>query len=157
MTASTSTSAELDADGLLDLLRRQRDLYDQLDALSAGQLQLIEQGTTEALLSLLAERQGVVDQLGAINAQLAPARDRWEQWSANLSDEDRDEVRALLGHVDACIKAIVHRDDEAQRQLTQAQQTVGAELRQVTATGTALGAYHAAPQRNDARFTDRKG
>ncbi len=145
------------AGALLDLLRRQRDFYDQLEALSAGQLDLIEQGTTEALLSLLAERQGVVDQLGQISATLAPVRQHWDQWSADLSDTDRDEVRNLLEHVDGQIKVIVERDDEAQRRLTRAKQTVGNELRQMTAGSTAIGAYNAAPKSADPRFTDRKG
>ena len=147
----------MNAGAFLDLLRRQRDLYDQLDAMSTGQLDLIEQGTTEALLSLLAERQGVVDQLGQITAALSPVRERWDQWSADLSEPDRDEVRGLLEHVDDRIRVIVERDDEAQRRLTSAKQSVGRELRQMTASSTAIGAYQSAPKSTDPRFTDRKG
>ena len=55
MTISTSTPAAMDTGGFLDLLRRQRALYDQLDQLSADATELRE---TNRLLGALLSQLG---------------------------------------------------------------------------------------------------
>lgn len=156
MTASEVSTARPSVPELIELLTRQRDLYARLDELSVGQMQHIEDGATEQLLGVLSQRQGVVDALNRISAELAPYRDNWPAMSGRLDDDDRQAVRELMDEVDTRLQTILERDDQARTKLQAAQQQMGRELRQVTGGAAAVNAYRT--QRSVApRFADRKG
>ena len=147
---------EHDIPALVTLLTQQRDAYRQLSTLSDQQSDLIARGETEQLLTVLSQRQGLVDVVGQIHDKLAPYRQPWEQRSAALSDEQRPQVRQLLDEVETLLGYVLQQDDEARRQLEVAQKKIGSQLSEVARAGSALNAYKGAAS-TDARFTDKQG
>jgi flagellar biosynthesis/type III secretory pathway chaperone len=156
MTTTELSTARPSVPELIELLTRQRDLYAQLDRLSQGQMQHIHEGATEQLLSVLSQRQGVVDALGRLSTELAPYREDWQAMSGRLSGDDRQIVRELMDEVDAMLQAILDRDDQARARLQSAQQQTGRELRQAAGGTQAMHAYRGQAGRNP-RFADQRG
>lgn len=152
-------TASADITLLIDRLTAQRELYQQLKTLSDQQNTLIETGETEQLLSVLSQRQVLVDQLGQLNSEIAPIRQRWPVLSESLSSRQRDHVNDLLEQVESLLQSIIEQDDRDRQNLQAAKQQVVSEVKQVNHAGRAVNAYRAAPQASPsaARFTDRQG
>ena len=67
--AARSQTTEADAEKVICLLRRQVGIYTHLEKLSGRQRDLIAAEDQQQLLTLLAERQKLVDELGALNRE----------------------------------------------------------------------------------------
>ena len=152
-----TTHAPPNVTNLIDLLTEQRDLYTELRTLSDRQTAIIEQGETDALLGLLSQRQGLVDELGRVNGELSPYRTSWDAADEAIPQDSRDRVRGLLEEVEALLADILAQDDRAQQQLRAAQQRIGGELTNVSRAGSAIHAYRGAASSHEARFTDHRG
>ena len=157
--------ADAGLDRLLGLLTEQRDLYAQLRNLSERQSAHIDEGRTEHLLSILSDRQGLVQGLTAINADLAPLRGRMSELSAAAPAADRQRLRSLVDEVQHLLESIIESDDRDRRALEDARTRVGQELTRTAAAPRALRAYRstgsapstAATRPATSRFTDRRG
>ena len=147
----------IDSSSLIDLLSQQRDLYGQLQALTERQTTFIEDGQTEKLLSVLAERQGLVDRLSEINEQLTPFRQSWDRICDSLTEGDRQKLRGLLEDLETRVADILERDRKAQMQLHAAQEAIDVQLAKVSRTGQAMHAYHGGTSGSESRFTDHQG
>ncbi len=160
--ASVGTS---DLDTLLDLLARQRDLYQELQGLSARQQSIIAQGQTEQLLLVLSERQVLVDRLTAINKDLAPLRGRMSELTDGASEDTRMRIRGLVDEVQQLLASIIDRDEQDRRHLEASKASVGQELSRVNTAPAAINAYKSNAFRKAAgpalvgaaRFTDSRG
>lgn len=151
MTASPLSFAK-PAPSLVALLTQQRDLYRQLKLLSDEQATLITDGHTDRLLTLLAQRQRLVDTLTSLNRDLVVARQ-----GLGASDQGaRDRVRLLMDEVDVLLQQIIEQDDRDRQSLQSAQQQVANQLKGVRQGGAALSAYRPSIQPGP-RFTDRQG
>ncbi|GAB4111149.1 MAG: hypothetical protein Kow00105_19820 [Phycisphaeraceae bacterium] len=140
------------------LLTEQRDLYRQLKALSDQQSASIREGSTEQLLSVLSQRQNVIDSLSRLNAELAPYRDRWSQISDSVGDARKTQLRDMLDEIEQLLQQVVAQDEKDREDLKLAQQQIGTQLTRVGQAGRVLKAY--APSGSEARpavFTDRQG
>jgi flagellar biosynthesis/type III secretory pathway chaperone len=155
MAESTAQSLEEDPLTLLELLEQQRDLYYELEKLSAEQSQRIEQGQTEDLLNVLSKRQGLVEQLTQINTRLSPYRDYWGQVAQQLPEGKRQHLRHLLDEVQTLLQRILEQDETDRQQLQAARDEVGNKLQQTQKAGSAMKAYGRAAQQP--RFTDSQG
>lgn len=153
MTATALGPAAARPSPLVALLTRQRDLYRELKTLSDQQATLIEESQTDRLLSLLAQRQRLVDALTELNRELVPVRQALPQ----VSPPQREQVRLLMDEVDTLLQQIIEQDDRDRQNLQAAQRGVAAQIRQVRQGGAAAHAYRPAPQSASARFTDRQG
>lgn len=142
---------------LIELLQRQRGLYEQLRGLGHQQGQLIESGSPQSLLAVLSQRQQLVDDLADISGQLEPYRDRWEAFWGGLSEPDRHQIGALVGALEGLLAGIIDQDDQDRKRLEQSKAVVGHELGRVTQTGAALQAYRNTPPPSASRFTDQQG
>lgn len=163
-----SAGAPASLSRLIELLTEQRDLYQQLHELSARQQEIIAQGQTEQLLVVLAERQGLVDQLTTINKDIAPLRQRMGDLTAAAPEADKQRVRDLIDDVQNLLTTIIERDEADRRQLEASKAAVGAELRRTNTAPAAVNAYRsnvyarASATQNPAltgvaRFTDARG
>ncbi|MFW6059651.1 MAG: flagellar export chaperone FlgN [Phycisphaeraceae bacterium] len=158
MTEPTVRPSRADVGRLIERLSQQRDLYQQLKALSDQQGQLIADGQGEQLLAVLAQRQGLVDQLAQLNEQLAPFKEHWPTLSDQLDAAQRQQVNGLLEEVETLLESIIQQDDRHREQLQAAKQQIGRQLEQTHTAGRALNAYKPAGAGNaPARFTDRQG
>jgi hypothetical protein len=141
----------------LALLEDQAGLYRQLRALSSRQGELVD-GQPDALLAVLAQRQGLIDRLMESNRKLQPYRERWSAVTAAMVPAQRQRMGELLGQIDESRRAIASQDDVDCRRLTQARGELARELARVNNSGQAARAYHTlatGPASN--RFTDRRG
>lgn len=143
---------------LVELLSRQRDLYRQLKSLSDQQAGLIERGETEQLLSVLGQRQQIVDELSRLTGELGPYRENWRQLSERLATPDREQVHELIDEVETTLNAIVSQDDRDRQQLAGSREAVGQQVQKVQHAGSAVNAYRAGPQGSGpSRFADQEG
>lgn len=143
---------------LIERLTRQRDLYQQLKALSDQQGQLIADGQAEPLLAVLSQRQTLVDELTRLNAEVAPLRQRWTELARHIREDQRPRVNALLEEVETLLAAIIEQDDAHRQQLQGAKQRIAEQLERTNTAGRAMHAYRpAAAAGAPARFTDRSG
>ena len=158
MTVQMQESPSQQVDAMLGLLTGQRDLYRQLKALSERQAGCIREGSTEQLLSVLSQRQSVIDALSRSNAELAPYRDRWGNLAGNAESGQRARVRKLLAEIEQVLADVVEQDERDRDELKGVQRQIGAQLGRVGQAGRAIAAY--GPKKANTKpptFTDRQG
>ncbi len=156
--ATPHESPALWAPRLARVLDRQRDLYLRLDALSRTQADAIHAEDTDGLLSILAQRQALIDDIAALNEDLAPFVDRWDDLAPRLSPEQRAPLRARFDEVAQLVKEIADRDDADRRVLESRRAVVAAELNSLSSARGAVRAYAGADRGAPSpRYQDRTG
>ena len=148
-----------DAQGFIDLLTRQRDLYRRLHDLAAAQGPTLDEQGASAMLGVLSQRQVLIDALARLNADIEPYRAQWQTFTASLSDDQRTAVRDRVGEIDGLLAGVLAHDEQAKQSLTSMQQGVGGELQRVASGARARSAYGQGPAAapSDPRFADRQG
>jgi len=147
------------ATGLIDLLDQQRSIYQQLFDLSACQSQLVSAGDAEPLLSLLAQRQRLIDDLTQLNNHIEPYKQNWPALWARLDGRTQAGIQSLIDQVQALLDQILARDEQDRLALSAQRDHTGSQLKQVR-TGTAANrAYgsRAAQGTSDNRYADHEG
>ncbi len=142
---------------LVTLLERQQSLYQQLHSLSDQQGQMVATGSTEALLSLLAQRQQFIDELGKINTELQPYRSQWPQLKKKLAEPDRRRISALVEQAEQMLSGIIEQDNRDRQQLEQSKTHLGGEMGRVSQGGAMMRAYKTSSGRDANRLTDQQG
>lgn len=160
MTDNTTDRHGSDTQALLDLVARQRDLYQQLRLFSNQQHDYIVNGQTANLLTLLTRRQSLIDELRVVAEKLKPFRESWDEVRAGLSEPHRLKLRALLDETDVLMRDIMERDRADGDQLKTAHASARSRLSKVGTASRAMQAYGATgtatlPSSN--RFTDKQG
>lgn len=155
----TTPSPADETQQVLELLERQRDLYRELKSHSDQQDELIATGATERLLSLLAERQKLVDGLGQVSAALSPYRSRIAAIADQAAGDIGSQMRAMVEEVRVLLESIIERDEKGKADLAAARDQVGGQIRQAAGAVAATGAYGggAASSAVSPRFTQQKG
>lgn len=143
-----------DVPALIDVVARQRGLYEELKTLADQQASFIAQGDTEKLLSVLSARQTLVDELILLNQRVAPMREAWSSISALVDDDQRDHLNGMLDQVRDLMRGIMEQDERDRGQLEQAMATVSREITATTRAGNAINAYRS-NQPRAAKYTDR--
>ncbi len=147
---------------LARILDRQREVYERLELLSLSQAQLIHEDQTDDLLTVLGQRQSLIEQLTALNDELTPFTERWSELSVRLSERHRDDLRRRFDDVGRLVDSITRRDEADRRALEARRSSVGSELQSLTRTKGAVAAYARAQspgvrESPDPRFQDRRG
>jgi hypothetical protein len=139
----------------IELLERQLAIYQELEELSRRQPSLIEADDTDGLLSLLAERELVVDRLSVISDELAPLKADWPRVSASMSGSSRERCREAIDEIAVVAETLARRDAADRATLEQRRADVASELAGLRAGRGALSAY--GPERASVpRFQDRE-
>jgi len=155
--ANTPDPSTHDVGLLITLMKRQRDVYEQLQSLGDQQRDLIETGSSEALLRLLSQRQKLVDELTVVHGDLEPYRNDWKRFWGGLNKPHQQEVGSLIQHVEELLGAIIEKDNQARQDLEQAKSMVGGELDQAAHASVAVRAYKSPAVSGNNRLTDRQG
>ncbi|MCG8648769.1 MAG: hypothetical protein MI861_02990 [Pirellulales bacterium] len=157
-TAISTAAALAEAQDVFGLLERQRGLYRELKSLSDQQDALIAQGATEQLLSLLAQRQKLVDGLGQVSASIAPYRSRIAEIADRAEGDLGPRMRSMVEEVRGLLEAIIERDEKGKADLSTARDKVAGQIRQAAGAASAAGAYSGgASSSSGPRFTQQKG
>ena len=102
---------EQDLDVLIGLLTEQRNLYVQLKSYAQNQRELITGDEPEQLLSVLADRQRVLDRLMSLGEEIRPYQERWDHVrQAMTADQDRHVTR-MVRQVNSILSEILQQDE----------------------------------------------
>ncbi|MCC7409480.1 MAG: hypothetical protein IT442_15560 [Phycisphaeraceae bacterium] len=157
MTDRTEPSPALDAEQLVELLRRQESLFNHLAELSVQQEALINQDNAADLLSVLGQRQQVIDQLNDLSQQFKPFRSRWDAFRSTLPAATRQTVEAILGRIENMQQAVAKRDEADCQLLRQRQQRISGEFQHMARVSGARMAYRSQTAPPPARLADQRG
>lgn len=129
-----------DAACLAGLLERQHEVVAALTDLSRRQGERIDAGDDDGILSILAERQPLVEEFSAISARLLPFRAAWERHLSTLAPAQREQVHRRAELVSSLAAALAARDEADRRRLAARRDELADEL---AAMGTRRGAIAA--------------
>lgn len=141
---------------LIDLLERQQGLVDKLVRLAESQSSLIAASSTDQLLSLLAERQAVIDEFTASQGELAELTHGLDERLEDVDPGQRDAIKSLIGVIGERLGQVMRRDEADQASLRSNRNQVKQEIASMGAARTARNAYSAGGGVSN-RFADRRG
>jgi len=119
-------------DPIIEALAQQVACYRKLAKLAGIQRLHIQNSATEALIDVLQKRQAVMEQLAEQERIIAPAKQRWGEYSASLSDESRAKAEELLIETRALLKRITDADRDDVLALQQRKLNLGRQIQQAT-------------------------
>ncbi|MFN0086947.1 MAG: hypothetical protein ACKVX9_16265 [Blastocatellia bacterium] len=123
------------------LLRRQANLFSQLEGFAKRQRMLVVQEDTKPLLALLAERQKLSIELAYVSERLRPVRTSWNSYRSCLTDIQRDEADDLVKRMQMSLSRVIESDEEDARALSVRKQMVRRELQTSQTRSAAAGMY----------------
>ncbi len=144
------------ADRLIGLLHSQQSLIEQLTPLAQRQGVLISEGRTEALLTVLAERQSIIDRFLATQQGLVDLAGNLPDRLDHLPEARRRQIRHLVRDIDEGLARVMEVDRRDQEQLKSARDQSKDALQGLGTARSAHKAYHAPPSGTN-RFADRRG
>lgn len=114
--AQNTGAATTQTGRVLGLLLEQRNLCRKLGSLAERQRTLITGDEPEQLLSVLGDRQHVLDRIGLLSDQLRPYQQRWREVRAAMPEAHGRVADQLVAEVNTLLASIL-RNDEADAQL----------------------------------------
>ncbi|MEM6506198.1 MAG: hypothetical protein AAF711_12205 [Planctomycetota bacterium] len=154
---ATNQSPSEEVAEVFALLERQRDLYRELKSHSEQQDALIASGATDQLLSLLAQRQRLIDGLGQVSTSLAPYRSRIAAIADQAAGDVGGQMRSMVEEVRVLLESIIAFDEKGKADLEAARDKVGGQIRQAAGAVAAAGAYGKAAPVGGPKFTQQRG
>lgn len=141
-------------DRLLAMLEQQRFLVAQLRELAARQSGLVKRGDAEGLLTLLGQRQELLDRVMEAQQEIGPLAAKIDRNS--LDDSQHERATTLMAEIKDGLAEVMKQDDVDRAAIEAARDGARSEL---AAVGQAKQARQAYRTRDsiDARFADRKG
>jgi len=127
--------------GILELLRLQAKLHAKLESFADRQRALVTGSDVGPLLSLLADRQKLTDQLVRVGDGLAPVRRDWAAVRERFTPDERAEAEQLLAETQERLKRMIEGDESDARLLSARKQSVARALRATHTTSQAVSAY----------------
>lgn len=134
--------------------------YQELDALSRSQEELVGRDEGEELLELLSRRQVLVDRLAELDRALTPLRQEWDRSGAPSpapTAAQRADVQSRLAAIADLASWVAHRDTAAVRSLQRRRDALAEELADLGRSKSARSAYGPEPAAGGPRFQDREG
>lgn len=142
---------------VVSALSRQCDLCRTLESLSVRQSEQIRSGDSDGLLRVLAERQGIVDQVAELNDELSPYRAQWETCLAAAGRDERSRLELLVTQLTDLVERIARQDDADRAALESRRSALSTELGGVIRGRGAVAAYNGLGATNRPRFQDQNG
>jgi hypothetical protein len=150
--APAQPQAATSADGggflaaLVATLGAQKNLYVQLLDLAKQQSKYVLSGETESLMTVLAARARLLDQVAPLDLRLQPYKGKWQETLDGLNAADRPVVAGLLKEVQQLLGEILAQDERDKESLTRQKTEVSVALNR-TVSGVALNrAYGGKPR-----------
>lgn len=135
-------SAEADIGAqMISLLTQQCALYKRLAVLADTQHSLITGNRPEQLLTVLADRQTLLDELHQLAERMRPYQERWPNLRATLHRGKVDAIDRLLKEVNQLLRGILEKDKADAQLLAAQKQTTGAAIASCKAGRKAETAY----------------
>ncbi len=145
-----SGGADGASDGVVPTLVRtlaaQKELYVQLLALAKQQSQYVAAGETESLMTVLAARSRLIDQVGPLDKILQPYKGRWQEVLDGLGARERMMVAGMLKDVQQLLGDILAQDERDKESLTRQKTEVSVEIKRTVTGATLNRAYGMKPR-----------
>ena len=145
-----------DVTRLMQLLDRQRVLYRRLRILTERQQALVIQEDTQALLTLLADRQKLVDELMSLNSELSTYRKDWTNVYSRLDEPSRKRAAEMLEEANNSLGAILQSDSRDSATLSARRQEIADRMTAADSGSRVGAAYAAASTRVQPGITDSR-
>jgi flagellar biosynthesis/type III secretory pathway chaperone len=117
-------------DSILEALEQQVACYRKLAKLADQQHEHVRQSRTEDLLSVLSQRQEVLDQVAVLEQEILSAKRRWNDYLGGLPEAQRTKAQALMTESRELLEQITAADRNDALVLQQRKIEVGRALRQ---------------------------
>ena len=124
-------------DTVRSALSRQKAIYVQILALAKQQGGHVAAGESEALMTVLAARNRLIQEVAPLDRELQPYKVRWQQVLDGLPTADRRVVGELLQEVQRLLGEILAQDERDKESLMRQKSAVGVELNR-SVSGAAL-------------------
>ncbi|MBL0921115.1 MAG: hypothetical protein IBJ10_03185 [Phycisphaerales bacterium] len=141
---------------LVRLVERQHGRFVALDALSERQRAAIDAGDADALLTVLGERQTIVDDITAAGEEMAPFNARWDELVQALSSPDRAALAARVAELQRLSLRVADADERDRVALESRRASLVDDIAGVVKSRGAIAAYGPARPAQP-RFHDREG
>lgn len=144
---------------LKGMLEEQRTVCLRLDEMSRKQQELVRAGDTASVLTVLGERQGMVDELQRLSAEMEPFRSRRQELLSRVSDADRNGYERLVEEISGLVESVKTRDDQDRVEMEKQRNEVTSELTGMFRGRGAVAAYGGTSKVNvaGASIQDRQG
>lgn len=142
------TATELDGDRLATLVDAQLEVLLQLQQMGRQQQEMIVQGRVSELLSLLAQKQQLLQRLTEVQQTLRPARQQPPEDRRWSSPQRREDCRRVSARCDALLAEILEAEAASEASLSDSRDALAVRLQQSTGALHAARAYHGS--QNDA-------
>jgi len=126
---------------LTQLIEEKTLLCRRLDALSKGQRDLIDRGDTDALLTLLSERQDLIGRLRAVQEEMTPFRERWDDLMQRIPPAEAQSLKSSIDKLTVMVRDILERDDADRAALDRKRSEVLQTMTRVGVGQNAMAAY----------------
>ncbi len=141
---------------LTRLMDDQQQLLQRLDAIGEKQSALIEAVDTQGLLTLLGERQVLIEKVLEIQEELDPFRQRWDELNQSLKADQQEAVAKQIDDLGELMKRVCQRDEHDSMLLSKQRDHLADQLTGVSRGRSALSAYHNPDKHNIPRYQDRE-
>jgi len=131
-------------DSILVALRKRLACYQALAKLAQTQHQHVQNCRTEDLLSVLNQRQQVLEQVAQLEETMGPAKKSWLVYLAALSPADRDQAQTLLAGTRRLLEEITTADRNDAIALQQRKTNLGSQINRAAAARQINRKYAAA-------------
>ncbi len=132
---------EIDSEAMIRILNEQLRLYRQLKALAERQRDLIVGENPQPLLTLLADRQTIIDELQSLSQQMNSAQGIWKSHYHEIDPARREEAESLIRDVTETLRSILASDAQDERLLGARKAQSSQEASRVGASQKAAAAY----------------
>lgn len=138
-------------------LERQAEHYRKVLDLSRRQVAAVREGDTDALMTILSEKQTLMKAIEAEAAAGAPALEAWDAAKGNLAAEERQPVETVHQEIKTILAEVLQMEEEGRAALGNRSDAQGQQLRNMQRGKQMLRAYGTAPPVDrGGRFTDNR-
>lgn len=131
-------------EAVLAALAKRVECYRTLAKLAQVQHEHVQDGRTEDLLRVLAQRQELLDSVGELEQWLSPIKKVWGDFLDGLSGEDRTRAESMMQQTLQLLAQITAADRNDVLVLQQRKLNLGKEIKQATAARRLNASYAAA-------------
>lgn len=141
---------------VLNMLKEEAALCNELAALRGEQRVLIDAGDAETLLDVLAKKQQVIQRIGLLEEQLGPVKANWEAQRGSLPAAQRVAVAEAFRQVQLLLEDLIAKETEDAEALAARKAEVTQEMDSFDRKRQLQAVYHAPGGRPESRLVDRK-
>ena len=156
MTKSTYTPGDAHAARLNSLVDEAQALMDQLCTISNGQSEAIQAGDVAQIVEIVTIREPVVRGLVCVGEEIGAFIED-PKMIAQVSDADRSEALKRISLIEHTMKRLRERDDQDQKLMESARDTLADQLASMGTNQNALRAYSSRPSTPNPILQDRQG